>query len=1046
MQQPIRLTRIHLSVAVSALALIGAGMPVAAFAQNAGGSTDQRCADGSTGTTDAPCPTTPLPASPTSEPQSGAGDDVVVTGSRIRGPFTTDSPVTFITKAETSLAGSRNIAEVLQDSGVTSGTAQINNTFLGYVSEGGAGANTVGLLGLGSQRTLVLLNGRRLSPAGVGPQLVSADLNVLPNAVLDHIEVLKNGASSVYGSDAVGGVINLITDPKINGVTLDAYGNVPLDSSGAGSNYRLSVTAGKTFDRGHILASFEFRDQSGITLGNRKDMSCPTDLLTSPTTGQPIGQLNPNGVGVRCFPFANGGVGTAQNYILGISYLGTGQVNRYGYVNGDINNVVNVNNANVRAPASTRQLDEEFYSPVRTYTGYINGSYELGILGDAEIYGEGLFTRRESSQANLSQISIDPAQLGFEIYGGALAGYGYPSQSPFFPNALASARNGSNDALRVFIVPPILHSRQTVDYYRGNIGLRGNTGIGDFRYDANYQYSRTDGTSIVQNIDTRRITASLLPALAPAGTPAQYVTTAIAGEAGAGGNYTCSSNLTNGAYNGGTCVAADFFNPTTLAGNLPSNLFNYLYSDQVNRTTYQEQIAQLIFDGTLFNLPGGPVGVAIGGEWRSDSIDDIPSEASQAGQLYNYSSSGRTKGTSDVYEAFGEVKLPLLKDLPFAHRLDVSGSVRYTHSQNYGNSTTYHASGNWAPTNFLTIRGNYGTSFRAPNLYEQFVANQSGFSTSTDPCRDFTSIYATDSNRYKNCLSDLTSALGATKALAYIPSGSPEVFTGGGGKNLKAETSTSWGAGFVIDPKLPYGRLQFTADYLDTTVNGEISQLGDTIITRCFDSADFRNGNPYCALVGARDTTLGNLTTLQNIYLNIAKQRVSEVDMNLRYQFDVGSFNNVLNVTATRIIHQIYQPYAELPADDYVGTLGLAGFIGGPKWVGNARLQMHRENVTVFYGLKYVGPMSNEVETPAIVDGVTAVSKLATTKYFTHDISVQVDIQKVGQFTFGVKNFTDRKPETISSTDNIYRVANYFNYSGYDFIGRSLFMELVRKF
>lgn len=1040
MQQPYRLAKIHLSVAVSALALIGAGMPIAAYAQNAGGTPDQRCADGSAATTDAPCPTTPLPASATPAPEPAAGADVVVTGSRVRGPFTTDSPVTFITKAETSLAGSRNIAEVLQDSGVTSGTSQINNTFLGYVSEGGAGANTVGLLGLGSQRTLVLLNGRRLSPAGVGPQLVSADLNVLPNAVLDHIEVLKSGASSVYGSDAVGGVINLITDPKFNGVTLDAYGNVPLDSSGAGSNYRLSVTAGKTFDRGHILASFEFRDQSAIAFGNRKDMSCPTDLLTSPTTGQPIGQLTPDGSALRCFPFANGAVGTAQNYILGINET-TGAINRYGYVNGNINNVINVNNTNARALASQRELDNQFYSPVRTYTGYLNGSYELGILGDAEIYGEGLFTRRESSQVSSTQISIDPQQLGFEIYGGAYPSE--PSSSPFFPNALAAA---GNSAARIFIVPQTVRATQKVDYYRGNIGLRGSTGIGDIRYDANYQYSRTNGTSTTQNIDTRRITASLLPVLAPNGTPGQYVTSAIAGQAGAGNNYTCASNLTNGAYNGGSCVAADFLNPSTLAGNVPSNLFNYLYSDQVNRTTYTEQIAQIVFDGSLFRLPGGPVGFAIGGEWRSDSIDDIPSEASQSGNLYNYSSSGRTKGTSDVYEAFGEVKLPLLKDLPFVHRLDVSGSARYTHSQNYGNSTTYHASGNWAPATFLTIRGNYGTSFRAPNLYEQFVANQSGFSTSNDPCRDFTTIYTAGSNRYKNCLADISGAIGAANAATFIPSGGPEVFTGGGGRNLKAETSTSWGGGFVFDPKLPYGRLQFTADYLNTTVNGEIAQLGDTIFTRCFDSADFRNGDPYCALVGPRDKKLGNLTTLQNVYLNVAQQKISEVDMNLRYQFDVGGFNNVLNVTATRIIHQSYQPYAEQPAEDYVGTLGLTGLPGGPKWVGNARLQVHKDNVLVFYGVKYVGPMRNDVETPAIVNGVTAISKLATTKYFTHDISVQVDIQKLGQVTFGVKNFTDRKPETISSTDNLYRTSNYFNYSGYDFLGRSLFMEVVRNF
>jgi iron complex outermembrane receptor protein len=983
--------------------------------------------------TDQPVATLPGDSTPEAGPK-----DIVVTGSRIHGTFNSDTPVTVISKSEITLAGARTVAEVLQDSGVTSGTAQINNTFLGYVSEGGAGANTVGLLGLGSQRTLVLLNGRRLAPAGVGPQLVAADLNTLPDAVLSRIEVLKTGASSVYGSDAVGGVINLITDTKLDGVLLDAYGNVPLDSRGAGSSYRLSVTAGKTFERGHIMGSFEYRESSPIKIGQRSDLSCPTDRLTDPTTGQPIGQTVPGGTALRCFPFANGGVGTAQNYLLGINYF-TGAVNRYSYANGNINTPVNVNDLNSRALASPRQLDEDFYSPIRTYTGYLNASYELGFLGDAEIYAEGLFTHRDSHQDTMSQISIDPAQLGFEIYGGGLAGYGYPSESPFFPNSLAA----TNNALRVFIVPPILHNTQKVDYYRANVGLRGSTGIGDVHYDANFQYSRTQSSSSVQGIQTSRIAASLLPVAAPGGTPSQYITTAIAGEAGAGNNYTCASNVTNGTYNGGTCVAADFFNPSTLAGNLPNNLFNYLYTNQVERTKYEEEIAQIVFDGSLFALPAGPVGFALGAEWRRDAIDDIPSEASQNGDLYNYTSSGRTKGSSEVYEGFGEIKIPVLKDVFLAKSLDLSASARYT-STSYGSTTTYHVGGNWAPSTFLRIRGNYGTSFRAPNLFEQFVANQSGFSTATDPCRDFTKIYTTDSNVYKNCLADLTSAIGATKALAFIPTGSPEVFTGGGGKNLKAEKSVSWGGGFVIEPK--FAKVQFAVDYFNTTVNGEVSQLGDTIITRCYQSADFRAGNPYCALVGPRETLQGNLTTLQNVYLNVASQKVSGVDFNLRYQLDFAGLSNVFNVTATRLIHQLYQPFAEEEASDYNGTLGNQGTTGGPKWVGNLRLRTSTGPLTFYYGANYVGPMRNDVQTPAVVGTVTAVSDLKTNNYITQDLSVQIQIQKLGAFTFGVKNLLDRKPEVISSTDGIPRVGNYFNYSGYDFIGRSLFMEITRKF
>jgi iron complex outermembrane receptor protein len=1024
---------------VSAVALL----PSAALAQTATGS---------------PADATPVaqqdqpPPADTSVPTNAEGQPaeeqaIVVTGSRIRtSNFNTASPVTVITRADSALAGSRSIAEILQDSNVTSGTAQINNTFLGFVSEGGPGVNTVGLRGLGSQRTLVLLNGRRLSPAGVGPQLVSADLNVLPNAVLDRIEVLKEGASSVYGSDAVGGVVNLITDTKLNGLTLDGYSNVPLDSRGAGGTFRLSATAGRTFARGHILGSFEYRETTAVRVGDRKDFSCPTDLIFDPTTHAQIGQLNPNGVGLRCFPFANGAVGTAQDYLLGISFLTTGKVNRYTYANGDINAPFNVNDTNIRPLSSPRELQADVYSPVRTFTGYLNGAYELDALGDAELYGEALFTRRNSQQHFSGQISIDPAQLGFEIYGGLFANYpdSYPSASPFFPKSLTTKANGSNDALRVFIVPPILLSRQKVDYYRANAGLRGNTGIGDVRYDANFQYSRTQGTYSLQNIDTRHLRASLLPVLAPAGTPSQFVTVAIPGEAGAGKGYTCSSNVTSGAYNGGTCIAADLFNPTTLAGNLPPDLFNYLYTNNVGHTTYDEQIGQLVFSGSLFRLPAGPVGFALGGEWRRDALDDMPSEASITRNLYNYSSSGRTKGSDRVWEVFGELHVPLLVNKPLAKLLDLSGSARYTRNKSYGSSTTFHVSANYAPTDFLRFRGNYGTSFRAPNLYEQFVADQSGFLSTTDPCENFAAVYAPTSNSFINCKADLQAALG-TAPPDFVATGSPEIFTSGGGKALKAETSKSWGAGFVIQPR--FARLSLAVDYFNTTVNGEVSQLGAaTILQRCYESTEFRAGNVYCSFIGPRENLQGNLTTVQNAYLNIAQQKVSGIDFDFRYQLDVSTVKSVLSVRATRVLHQIYQPFAEVAPGDYNGTLGNQGTAGGPKWVGNLDLRLTKGPVTFRYGATYVGPMENAVITPPVVAGVVAVSDLKANRYVRQDISFQFDIQKIGEFTLGVSNLFDRKPETISSTDGLPRIGNYFNYSGYDFLGRSVFLEIVRKF
>jgi outer membrane receptor protein involved in Fe transport len=164
---------------------------------------------------------------------------IVVTGTRIpHSNFNTPSPLDIVTRDDRVLAGVRSTADVLDNATVTSGSSQINGAFLGFVSEGGPAADTIGLRGLGSQRTLVLLNGRRLAPSGVGPQLVSADLNVLPTAVVKQMQILREGASSVYGSDAIAGVINIITDDKLDGITVDGYANLPTGYD-AGRNSRI---------------------------------------------------------------------------------------------------------------------------------------------------------------------------------------------------------------------------------------------------------------------------------------------------------------------------------------------------------------------------------------------------------------------------------------------------------------------------------------------------------------------------------------------------------------------------------------------------------------------------------------------------------------------------------------------------------------------------------------------------------------------------------------------------------------------------------------
>jgi iron complex outermembrane receptor protein len=1031
--------------------LVGSVVAMPAFAQDAPAAADQ-----------AETATLPQAAQTEAKP-----DDIVVTGSRIRRDnFTTPSVVQVITRADRVLAGSRSTADILQSSSVTSGTSQINGSFLGFVSEGGPAASTVGLRGLSSSRTLVLLNGRRLAPAGVGPQLVAADLNVLPTSVVQRVEVLREGASSVYGSDAIAGVVNVITDTKVKGLTLDAFTDQPVEHGGGGRNYRLSATAGHVFERGHITASFEYREVTGMRVGDRKEFSCPRDLFFN-SAGQEVGQVDPATGQLQCFPYTTGGgTGTASGY--GIAQSFTLPASRLTYTNGDINSISAVNGIN-RVSPSQQQLRDHVVSPVRTYTGYVNGAYELGILGDAEIYGEALFTRRESHQDFTRQLSIDttPGVLSpnIEIYGGSYNGhpvsaYGLP-MSPFYPNAVA---NAGYQVFTPFIVPNRQSvSSQRVDFFRANGGLRGNTGVGDWRYDANFQYSRTRSRTSITQTTRDRLSNVLQTVLAPAGTPDNLVTTAVAGQAGAGNRYTCASNVSGGALiAGASCVPLNMFDPSImLGGNIPDNVYNYLYQDDVGHTAFNQSTISLNLDGTVFNLPAGPVRVAVGYEHRHDFIKDVPSIASQTKQLYNYTSAGITKGSDTVDELYGEIGVPLLKDKPFFHNLELSLSGRYTHYKSYGSDFTYHVNGQWAPAEFIRFRGNYGTSFRAPNLYEQFVADQTGFfGGDADPCTGFGTLPAT-STVYKNCLAALTPILGAG-ATGYIATAGPQVTTRGGAGLLKAEHSTSYGFGAVLTAPRNVADLSFAVDYFNVSVKDEVTTLGTLILRRCYEAEDFGPNNTYCSLIGARrpatDSQKGTLSSFLNPYLNVSEQRASGIDFDLRYATGLFGGKFLLTAQATRNIHQYYQLFATDERTDYNGTLGVQGFGAGPKWTANADLRytLPGDVVTFRYGLQYVGPQ----DASSLVDPVTMsvpffpnqaiTADLRAEHYFNHGVSIQFKIQKVGQVTMGINNLTNALPPRLSSfptTDGQYtRIGNYFNSSNYDLLGRSFFLNVTRTF
>ncbi|QNM83116.1 TonB-dependent receptor [Sphingomonas sabuli] len=1019
------------------------------------------------------------------EPEANTPGTIVVTGSRIRRDnFSTPQNIDVLTRNDQLIAGARSTGETLQSGSVTSGTAQISGSFLGYLSEGGQGANTVGLRGLGSSRTLVLLNGRRLAPAGASSQLVSADLNVLPTSVVQRIEILREGASSIYGSDAIAGVINIITDTKVDGITLDAYADVPLEFGG-GRTYRASVTAGKSFDRGYITVSGEYKKDEGIRLGDKDDWRCPRELAF--INGNEVGQGSPDNPNeLRCFPFERQGLGTARGY--GLSYglvPGSGFVffGRRGLTNNDVTQgPLLVDNYDLRPLSASNVYNEHIFSPIQTWTGFLSTGYELGALGNAELYGEALYSRRTSHQDRGTQLSFQQITNSGEaqLYGGSYLGYPLDlfglATSPFFPTSFIDA--GIN-YFGPFIVPDrTIKQKQKVNFFRVNGGIRGDLGIGDFRYDLNAMVSQAKARESLQNPTVDRVNNILVAVEAPAGTPDNLITYAIPGQVGAGNGYTCAVNV-DAAGNfipGSTCVPINYTAPDIfMGGHFSDTLFNYLYPEQVNRTKYNQETFNAVIDGTLFALPAGEVKIALGAEYRHDFIRDVPAESRQNGTIYNYSTAGITKGSDEVKELFGEINIPLLKDRPFFETLEVDASARYTHYKSYGSDITYHVNAQWAPVRALRIRGNYGTNFRAPNLYEQYVADQVGFyGGGADPCDEFGTIYSPGTTVYENCLAELTPILDdpttpENEALDFFTSTGIQVTTTGGKGNLEAEKAKTWGVGAVFNMPSHIADFSLAVDYFNIEVTGEVATLGNLILNFCYTGGPngdlpFPN-NPYCSFIDGRNPANvpnpGNISSFKNPYLNVARQIAEGIDFDARFAKDVfgGKFSTQLQ--ATRMLHQQTEFFEGAGLSEFNGTLGYPGNGAGPKWVGSLDTRFTTANdITIRWGAEYVGKQvstdsdifltsNGDVCNPAIPGNCILVDyDLTAEAYWEHGLSVQWAFPQLGQVTMGVNNIFNAKPPTIAAHPNRAdpRVGNYFANGPYDYRGRSFFVNVTRSF
>jgi outer membrane receptor protein involved in Fe transport len=935
---------------------------------------------------------------------------IQITGSRIRtDSFGSDNPIDIITINQAENEGIKTLGELLRTSTSTSGSSQLIAALgVGFVTDGGVGTETVSLRGLGANRTLVLLNGRRAGPAGTRGAVSGFDLNTIPLSSVERIEILKDGASSLYGSDAVAGVVNIITR-KGDSKTINVDISQPFESGG--EEKRINFSYGEEFVNSSFRVTGDYRKSTELKRGDRDYLDCAERFYTNldGTSADPIdprtGQAHCTGraFGLWLYPNATSNVlsGTRGAF----DYDGFFAANGYESFNDSATTDANFRTPEGFYPTSFDQestgwwqqdhpfQDNQTMQPeVETYSLYATGEYQVtsNIMGSAELIHSSRNTQTQSYRQFWN------ADIGFVQ-----------------PTDTFDGFSGTDTSMAIVNLTDHSGNDITVDYTRLALGLTGSIGFWD--WDLSYQNSYNDGEYLNQII---------------------YYDSWVLAQQSAQSGISCAGQVTE--FSGKTCLDLPLTDPDFIYGNQSDAAKEFLFGVDVGRTIYKQQTFEGYVTGELFELPAGEVSTAFGFSIQKDYIDDTPGEASLGDNLWGSTGAQITTGEQTSKAIYAELRVPLLQDVPFAESLALTTSGRWTDVDTYGSDTTFKLGLNWEIMDGLNVRANRGTSFRSPALFELFLGSQSGFFNQfgTDPCLDWGTNIANG---------DITQNLADNCAAAGVPSdyelagSSGTIFTSGGVDNdLIAETSVNENIGVVwTSPENTYA---FSVDYYDVVITDEVTSLsGAQISSACYTSQEFAS-EPLCNLIVRRDGTDDDygIDEIRAGYVNVASQIARGIDYNFTYQeeFDFGSI--AVELEHTMQIERTFRLFQDSEENNLVGE------VGSPKHSGNLRLQYSKGDYSFNWTTRYVDS-TNNYEYNDDSNEITYYGNTVTfrdeTKWTTyHTASANVDFDNGLDLTVGIGNIFDKEPPKISGRE-ARDVGNAALYSQYDFIGRRMFLN-----
>jgi outer membrane receptor protein involved in Fe transport len=996
--------------------------------------------------------------------------DITITGSRIRRPnLESTVPITSVGGEEFFETGSVSVGDALNDlPALRSTLGQSNSTqFLGT-----AGLNLLDLRGLGPQRTLVLVNGRRHVPGDVLFNANSPDVNTIPTDLIERVDVVTGGNSAIYGSDAIAGVVNFVLKRDYDGVQL--RGQAGISKYGDAGAYYGSVLAGKNFSdgRGNVTVNFEYARQNdyyGSQRPNLRQTNSFVTVDTDPASAVNGSDGNPDAVFMKDIRSAlYSDAGTFLNY-EGASLPGGAAYTPYifnpdgtlsrqtgtrvgrapfgSYIGGNGDNFrsgtqfglmpkLDRYSANLLAHFTVSDAIEPFLEAKYSRTdslGNASGPFFTGATGSPRE----VFRSRSNPYVTPQARGIVEGYYGdyyADLNGNGVRDY---YEGEYQSNGVPDAEEFGFTILRNVTEFGNREEQARRETYRMVAGVRGNLG-NDWNYEVSVNYGEhREHTDIFGNVNMQRyllaIDAVRNPVTNQIVCRSQLNPAARKILEGATVNQTFAQAQLAGDV--AACVPVNMFG----SGNITDAARAYLLTNSTARSKLTQFVANAFISGNSgkwFELPGGPVGFALGAEYRRETAFYDQDEFTQSGLSFYNAIPEWNSPSFEVKELFGEIRLPIIKD-SFIHELTITAAGRVSDYKGAtGTVYAYNAGVDFAPIRDVRFRANYSRAVRAPNLSDLSFPLSQNFALIGDPC-------ALDNRnttlRQTNCL-----AAGVPADFNFIYDSSLG-FLSGGNPALREETSDSYTVGAVIQPRFLPG-FSLSVDYYDITVNNVITSLSaQSVINACYDQADINN--QFCDQfqrftgqgTGPAGEERGQILegSLQVVPLNFAKLRVRGIDAEMAYRkrfSGIGEFS-------TRVIYTRALENSSFlnPIDPGRGNTALRE-LGNPRDAFNLDLNLKSGPITLGYELRYIGKMTNgSYENYFSYQGRPPQNEDAFNikfwpEVFYHDVRVGIDAGKMFNFYMGIDNVLNRNPPLglsgIGDGSGIYSNRGRFFYAG----------------